>query len=86
MKRVLAFLVVLLHFSWFVAESEAHAKASAVLVFGDSTVDPGNNNYIATAFKANFPPYGRSFPGKKATGRFTDGRMVTDFIGTNRNK
>ncbi|XP_062095830.1 GDSL esterase/lipase At5g45960 [Humulus lupulus] len=54
--------------------------ASAVLVFGDSTVDPGNNNYVSTLFKSNFPPYGRDFAGKKPTGRFSNGRLTTDFL------
>ncbi|KAK6154756.1 hypothetical protein DH2020_009004 [Rehmannia glutinosa] len=53
---------------------------SAVLVFGDSTVDPGNNNYVNTLFKSNFAPYGRNFANRVPTGRFTDGRLVTDFI------
>ncbi|KAF5943858.1 hypothetical protein HYC85_017935 [Camellia sinensis] len=53
---------------------------SAVFVFGDSTVDPGNNNYIETVFKSNFPPYGKDFPNHIATGRFTNGRLVTDYM------
>lgn len=53
---------------------------SAIFVFGDSTVDPGNNNYIGTPFKSNFPPYGRDFPNQVPTGRFTNGKLVTDFI------
>ncbi|KAL0827176.1 hypothetical protein Bca101_050853 [Brassica carinata] len=55
---------------------------SAILVFGDSTVDPGNNNYIPTAFKCNFPPYGLDFKNSIPTGRFCNGRLVTDFIGS----
>lgn len=54
---------------------------TAVLVFGDSTVDPGNNNYVRTIFKANFPPYGRDFANQVPTGRFTNGRLTPDFIG-----
>ncbi|KAK6133482.1 hypothetical protein DH2020_032775 [Rehmannia glutinosa] len=55
---------------------------SAVLVFGDSTVDPGNNNYVNTLFKSNFAPYGRNFVNRVPTGRFTDGRFSSiDFIG-----
>ncbi|KAF7150856.1 hypothetical protein RHSIM_Rhsim02G0138100 [Rhododendron simsii] len=53
---------------------------SAILVFGDSTVDPGNNNYIQTIFKCNFRPYGRDFPNHIPTGRFSNGRLVTDFV------
>lgn len=52
----------------------------ALFAFGDSTLDTGNNNMLATIVKANFPPYGESFPKKKATGRFSDGKLVPDFI------
>lgn len=49
-------------------------------VFGDSTVDPGNNNFIKTAFRSDFPPYGRDFANQAPTGRFTNGKLGTDFI------
>uniref|UniRef100_A0A7N0RF04 GDSL esterase/lipase n=1 Tax=Kalanchoe fedtschenkoi TaxID=63787 RepID=A0A7N0RF04_KALFE len=52
----------------------------AVFVFGDSTVDPGNNNFIGTPFTSNFPPYGQDFPGHRPTGRFSNGRLVPDFV------
>ncbi|KAH9302844.1 hypothetical protein KI387_014427, partial [Taxus chinensis] len=53
---------------------------SALYVFGDSTIDPGNNNQLNTVFKANFPPYGRDFLDGRPTGRFTDGKLITDII------
>ncbi|XP_027111852.1 GDSL esterase/lipase At5g45960 [Coffea arabica] len=52
----------------------------AIFVFGDSTADPGNNNYISTAFKSDFPPYGRDFSNQIPTGRFTNGRLANDYI------
>uniref|UniRef100_A0A2N9FIC9 SGNH hydrolase-type esterase domain-containing protein n=1 Tax=Fagus sylvatica TaxID=28930 RepID=A0A2N9FIC9_FAGSY len=52
----------------------------AFLVFGDSTVDSGNNNYMGTFLKANHTPYGNEFPGHIATGRFCNGRLVTDYV------
>ncbi|CAN1226698.1 GDSL esterase/lipase At3g14820 [Linum perenne] len=52
----------------------------AVFVFGDSLVDTGNNNYIPTTVKSNFPPNGRDFPDRKPTGRFSNARCVADFI------
>jgi len=52
----------------------------AILVFGDSTIDTGNNNYIKTYIRANFPPYGCNFPGHNATGRFSNGKLIPDFI------
>ena len=54
----------------------------AVLVFGDSIVDPGNNNNLSTLVKCNFPPYGRDFVGGFPTGRFSNGKIPPDFIGT----
>ncbi|CAI0392020.1 unnamed protein product [Linum tenue] len=57
-----------------------HAKVPAVIVFGDSSVDAGNNNFIPTIARSNFQPYGRDFTGGKATGRFSNGRIATDFI------
>ncbi|KAF8012812.1 hypothetical protein BT93_I0848 [Corymbia citriodora subsp. variegata] len=53
----------------------------ALFIFGDSLNDAGTNNYINTtaSFRANFPPYGEtSFP--YPTGRFTNGRLMADFI------
>lgn len=57
-----------------------NAKVSSIIVFGDSSVDSGNNNYIPTVLKSNFRPYGRDFDGGRATGRFSNGRVPTDFI------
>ncbi|KAE8779777.1 GDSL esterase/lipase EXL1 [Hordeum vulgare] len=58
------------------------SKISAVFMFGDSLVDPGNNNNRLTEARANFPPYGQDFPGGKATGRFSNGRVPGDMLGT----
>ncbi|MED6145705.1 hypothetical protein PIB30_027952 [Stylosanthes scabra] len=57
-----------------------NSKISGFYVFGDSTVDPGNNNYINTPFKSNFPPYGIDFPNHLPTGRFCNGKLATDYI------
>ncbi|KAL3615290.1 hypothetical protein CASFOL_040951 [Castilleja foliolosa] len=56
------------------------AKVPAIIVFGDSSVDAGNNNYVPTIARSNFEPYGRDFAGGKPTGRFSNGRVTTDFI------
>ncbi|XP_057821548.1 GDSL esterase/lipase At2g04570 isoform X2 [Cryptomeria japonica] len=61
-------------------EVDAKQLAPAVIVFGDSTVDPGNNNHISTLIRSNFPPYGKDFPGHNPTGRFCNGRLPTDFL------
>lgn len=52
----------------------------AIFVFGDSTVDTGNNNYIPTLAKGNYKPYGINFPGGIPTGRFSDGKLIPDMI------
>lgn len=56
------------------------ANVPAIIVFGDSTVDSGNNNHISTILRSDFKPYGRDFYGGKSTGRFSNGRIATDFI------
>ncbi|XP_023746539.1 GDSL esterase/lipase At3g14820 [Lactuca sativa] len=55
-------------------------NVSAVLAFGDSFLDTGNNNYIITPGKANFLPYGKDFMGGKPTGRFSNGKNIADFF------
>ncbi|GAA0173757.1 hydrolase [Lithospermum erythrorhizon] len=60
--------------------SSTSKTVSAIFVFGDSTSDPGNNNFVKTPFRGNFPPYGHDFPNHVATGRFTNGRLVADFV------
>lgn len=52
----------------------------AIYVFGDSTVDSGNNNYIPSLSKSNYSPFGIDFVGGKATGRFSNGRNEADFV------
>ncbi|CAL5000464.1 unnamed protein product [Urochloa decumbens] len=52
----------------------------AFFVFGDSLVDSGNNNYLATTARADTPPYGLDYPTHRATGRFSNGRNVPDII------
>ncbi|KAK1304733.1 GDSL esterase/lipase [Acorus calamus] len=55
----------------------------ASFVFGDSLVDAGNNDYLFTLSKADSPPYGIDFAasGGRPTGRFTNGRTISDIIG-----
>ncbi|KAK8596567.1 hypothetical protein V6N13_001183 [Hibiscus sabdariffa] len=53
---------------------------TSILIFGDSTVDTGNNNFIGTVFKANHLPYGQDFPGHIPTGRFSNGKLIPDFV------
>ncbi|XVF48828.1 hypothetical protein PTKIN_Ptkin03bG0219700 [Pterospermum kingtungense] len=57
-------------------------KGSALFIFGDSTVDPGNNNYINTIpeNRAAYKPYGQNGFFAEPTGRFSDGRVIVDYI------
>ncbi|CAJ1961198.1 unnamed protein product [Sphenostylis stenocarpa] len=52
----------------------------AFFVFGDSIVDNGNNNFLATEARADSPPYGIDYPTRKPTGRFSNGYHIPDFI------
>jgi hypothetical protein len=56
------------------------ASVPAIIVFGDSSVDTGNNNFIPTIARSNFWPYGLDFGDGLPTGRFSNGRLATDFI------
>lgn len=53
----------------------------ALLAFGDSILDTGNNNFLMTFMRANIWPYGRSYTMKIPTGRFGNGRVFSDIIG-----
>ncbi|KAE8009902.1 hypothetical protein FH972_006308 [Carpinus fangiana] len=63
-----------------VAFSTQAEAARAFFVFGDSLVDNGNNNYLATTARADSPPYGIDYPTHRPTGRFSNGRNIPDFI------
>ncbi|KMT04751.1 hypothetical protein BVRB_7g169310 [Beta vulgaris subsp. vulgaris] len=58
-----------------------HHPTTSLFIFGDSILDVGNNNYINTSTldQANFWPYGITFF-HLPTGRFSDGRLISDFI------
>ncbi|KAJ1699930.1 hypothetical protein LUZ63_008442 [Rhynchospora breviuscula] len=73
-------VLLLLMFSLLNYTYVTRADVSAVIVFGDSTVDSGNNNFITTIAKSNFRPYGKDYCGGVPTGRFSNGRLPTDFI------
>lgn len=62
----------------------AKNNVSCILVFGDSSVDPGNNNHLSTLNKANYLPYGLDLSNSQPTGRFSNGKLATDFIGDSR--
>ncbi|KAG5052804.1 hypothetical protein JHK87_005002 [Glycine soja] len=77
-------LIILMHVcTLVVVRSDPLPKPnfSSILVFGDSSADSGNNNYIMGSLaKANHLPYGKDFPGHVPTGRFSNGKLVIDFL------
>lgn len=79
----LMYLVVFLHplHGLGIGANQTPPGPPAVIVFGDSTVDPGNNNAILTMVRCDYPPYGKDFVGHRATGRFSNGKIPSDIIG-----
>ncbi|XP_074570589.1 GDSL esterase/lipase At1g71691-like [Curcuma longa] len=82
------FLLSLLLFFSTRLVSEAQAAGSsgrqkelvpAMFVFGDSLIDSGNNNHLASFAKANYYPYGIDFAGGPS-GRFSNGYTIVDEI------
>jgi hypothetical protein len=65
------------------ASAAAGGRPPAMFVFGDSTLDVGNNNYLAGPGvpQANKPYYGIDFPGSVPTGRFSNGYNIADYLG-----
>ncbi|CAL9053134.1 unnamed protein product [Musa banksii] len=60
--------------------SSTPSEARAFFVFGDSLVDSGNNNYLATTARADTIPYGIDSPSHRPTGRFSNGRNIADVM------
>ncbi|THG05024.1 hypothetical protein TEA_014233 [Camellia sinensis var. sinensis] len=59
--------------------TQASTSFPALFVFGDSTVDAGNNNKIERGITANFYSYGVDY-NNQSTGRFTNGLTAADFM------
>ncbi|CAL5055804.1 unnamed protein product [Urochloa decumbens] len=87
-KSLIMVLVVLLACVSLLAASPATTAAArgeevhlvpAVYVFGDSTVDVGNNQYLPGNSALQLP-YGIDFPHSRPTGRFSNGYNVADFV------
>ena len=62
-------------------ETGAAPMVPALFVFGDSLLDSGNNNNLASLAKANYLPYGIDFAAGP-TGRFCNGYTIVDELGT----
>ncbi|KAM0891432.1 hypothetical protein ACQ4PT_026413 [Festuca glaucescens] len=83
---ILAVLAAVVHLSATATADDAplprvkQSDIPAVFAFGDSTLDTGNNNVLSTAVRADHAPYGREFPGGAPTGRFSDGKLLGDYL------
>ncbi|KAF5760593.1 hypothetical protein HanXRQr2_Chr16g0755291 [Helianthus annuus] len=83
--RKLSWGLVVVAVAFVISTGEAQDSTSvvlAIIAFGDSAVDVGNNDYLPTIFKANYPPYGRDFVNNQPTERFCNGKLATDITGT----
>ncbi|KAF8721512.1 hypothetical protein HU200_023018 [Digitaria exilis] len=82
-SRVAAHLILLACCLAVLAPSRVAGGAGmpAAFIFGDSLVDAGNNNYIVSLSKANYPPNGIDFMGHQPTARYTNGRTIIDILG-----
>ncbi|XP_024542264.1 GDSL esterase/lipase LTL1 [Selaginella moellendorffii] len=76
---VVAFLLLVVGIGEFMTCASAF-NVPMMFVFGDSFVDSGNNNHLNTTARANHQPYGINFEERRATGRWSDGRIVTDYL------
>ncbi|KAL2345849.1 hypothetical protein Fmac_007134 [Flemingia macrophylla] len=83
MTSVLVFGYCVMILSLVLAPSSVSAQPTttrAFFVFGDSLVDSGNNDFLATTARADSPPYGIDYPTHRPTGRFSNGLNIADII------
>ncbi|KAF9589764.1 hypothetical protein IFM89_028673 [Coptis chinensis] len=80
MWGVFALLVLVLNLNTLVeGQRPGGPQVPCYFIFGDSLVDNGNNNNIASLARANYLPYGIDFSGGP-TGRFSNGLTTVDVI------
>ncbi|XVF20591.1 hypothetical protein REPUB_Repub12eG0013600 [Reevesia pubescens] len=61
--------------------SAENATSLVTFVFGDSLAEVGNNNHLQYSLaRSDYPWYGIDFTGRKATGRFSNGRTIGDIL------
>ncbi|KAL8552215.1 hypothetical protein ACS0TY_001060 [Phlomoides rotata] len=58
-------------------------RPAAIFAFGDSILDPGNNNDLLTNCHSNHKPYGMNLDGQKPSGRFSNGKLPMDILISN---
>ncbi|KAG6581191.1 GDSL esterase/lipase, partial [Cucurbita argyrosperma subsp. sororia] len=64
----------------FFAGAEEAASPLVTYVFGDSLTEVGNNNFLNSLARSDYPWYGLDYNGGQPTGRFTNGRTIGDII------
>ncbi|CAM8994798.1 unnamed protein product [Rhodiola kirilowii] len=79
MKKLICVLLVVLSLSFGVVLAQ-QPQVPGYFIFGDSLVDNGNNNNIASLAMANYLPYGIDFVPRGPTGRFSNGKSTVDVI------
>jgi len=79
-KRVVSSKSIFLCVVFTLSIVAPEAEARAFFVFGDSLVDNGNNNYLATTARADGYPYGIDSASHRASGRFSNGLNMPDLI------
>ncbi|CAN1322949.1 GDSL esterase/lipase At1g73610 [Linum perenne] len=79
MLVIVVYLLVLLSLTSCLGQ-QTNQSLTAVFAFGDSILDTGNNNQLSLIARANYPPYGKDLPGKTPTGRWGNGRVLSDIV------
>ncbi|TVU07093.1 hypothetical protein EJB05_47133, partial [Eragrostis curvula] len=82
-------ICIVISFLVFVSPASSRARQQvppAIFVFGDGALDVGNNNYLESRMwrdpiRANHSYYDVDFLNSEATGRFSNGYNIADFIG-----
>ena len=84
MKKLMIFFLSTLLLTTIVNSETQCRRFKSIISFGDSIADTGNllglsdPNHLP---HVAFPPYGETFF-QHPTGRFSNGRLIIDFIGT----
>lgn len=63
-----------------IQQAPGSPQIPAIFAFGDSLIDSGNSNYLASEAKSNYWPYGCDFS-HGPTGRFSNGKTIVDLLG-----
>ncbi|KAM3339187.1 hypothetical protein P3S68_031273 [Capsicum galapagoense] len=79
-KVFLLFIFLFVVLFWCQTIKSQFMRKFTSLLFGDSTIDTGNNNYIFTLFKGNHIPYGKNYFNHVPIGRFSNGKLVPDIL------